>query len=271
MDAERDWNRLFPDADHRWTMGLRRGDAATFFASREGSGRVLAERAWWLDEDPDTYAALLPAGEAAVRDTAALARSWGWTVDPTRPATEQLQALGTAGECDLLWLLPDETGLLRLVGGVVCFPSGWALRDKLGDTMDEIHAPVPGLNAALDRSIATALGKLSRGVAWLRENVGYSRSSELNQHPSRPRRRLDETVTADDVWLRIEHQLLLRLAPSEGVLFAIRVEVVPLTELIPQSEPARRAARLLRTMPPSAAAYKGIDRARLRIAALLES
>ena len=55
-----DWTRIFPDADHRWVMGLRPGDSADFFAPRDTSSAVCAERAHWLAEDALAYAALLP-------------------------------------------------------------------------------------------------------------------------------------------------------------------------------------------------------------------
>jgi hypothetical protein len=42
------WSQIFPDADHRWVMGLRAGDAAAFFAKRDVTDAVCAERVRWL-------------------------------------------------------------------------------------------------------------------------------------------------------------------------------------------------------------------------------
>lgn len=266
-----DWLRVFPDADHRWVMGLRHGDAATFFAAHDTSGAVLAERARWLADDPHTYAALTPAAEPALAETIALAQSFGVTIDPADSPWTQLLAFGRAVEFDVSWLHADESGDHRLTGGVVCFPSSWALRDKLGKTMSETHAPVPGLNAMLDKRIEMFFAKMVPGVAWVRENANYSRVPALNQHPTQPRPALDASVTADDFWVRLEHQLLLKLPVSGSLLFAIRVETVPLSHLLQLPEAAARLARLLETMHADAAEYKSVIDARNAILPVLRA
>lgn len=257
-----DWQRIFPDADHRWVMGLRRGDAAAFLAPHDATGMVRAERARWLTEDPENYAALTPAAEPALADTVALAQTLGAAIEPSLAPWDQLLALGRTWEADFAWMHPDGGGAHRLTGGVVCFPSSWSPGDKLGRTMSETHRPVPGLNAVLDRQIETFFAKMIPGVAWTRENVNYSRVPDLNQHPARPRRALDATVTVEEFWIRLEHQLLLKFPASGSILFAIRVEVVPLHELLESPEAAVRLVRLLDTMPAPAAEYKSVTQAR---------
>jgi hypothetical protein len=145
------------------------------------------------------------------------------------------------------------------------------LRDKLGRTMSETHGPVPGLNAALDRQIETFFAKMVPGVAWVRENANYSRVPELNQHPARTRRLLDATVSADEFWVRLEHQLLLKFPVSRSILFAIRVEVIPLRQVLESPDTAARLARLLETMPAAAAEYKSVIEARDAIVPMLRS
>ncbi len=261
-DSTPDWCRIFPDADHKWAMGLRRGDAAAFLAPRDPTGRVRAERDRWLTEDAETYAALMPAAGPALADTVALARELGVALDPSMPPWDQLLALGRAWEADFVWMHPDGGGEHRLIGGVVCFPSSWALGDKLGRTMSETHSPVPGLNTALERQVETFFTRMAAGVAWTRENASYCRVPDLNLHPIRPRRPLDATVTSDEFWLRLEHQLLLKFSASGSILFAIRVEVLPLRELLKSPLAACRLARVLDTMPLAAAEYKGVAEAR---------
>jgi hypothetical protein len=265
----KDWARIYPDADHRWSMGLRPGDVAEFFATRDGTGAVCAERARWLASDPEKYAALPPEAEPALSETVELARSLGTTIDVALTPFEQLLALGRAWEPDFVWMHPDGNGAHRLVGGVVCFPSSWSLREKLGGTMSQVHGPVPGLNAALDRQIETFFSKLDPGVAWTRENSSYRRDADLNHHPSLPRPHLDSTITLDEVWIRVEHQLLQKFPRSGSVLFGIRVEVVPLCKLIEDTQAAARLARVLSTMSPAAAEYKGVAVARTILVPLL--
>jgi hypothetical protein len=252
-------------------MGLRRGDATAFLGPRDATGLVLAERDRWLTEAPENYAALTPAAEPALADTVALAQMLGATIERSRAPWDQLLALGRIWEADFVWMYPDGAGAHRLTGGVVCFPSSWALGDKLGRTMSDTHRPVPGLNAALDCQIETFFAKMIPGVAWTRENANYSRVPDLNQHPTRPRRAVDATVTADEFWIRLEHQLLLKFPFSGSILFAIRVEVIPLRELLESPEGAVRLARLLDTMPAAAAEYKSVAQARDVIVPMLRS
>ena len=269
LSRQPDWLRFFPDADHRWRMGLRRGEAAAFFAPGETATEVLAERAHWLATDPESYVALMPAAEPGLRETVQLAREWGAKIEPAQSPWDQLLCLGRTWEADLVWLVADEEGVSRVAGGVVCFPSSWALREKLGQTLGETHRPVPGMDAALDRPMEVFLDRLVPGEAWLRENAGYSGSAERNQHPDQPHRALTATVSVDEVWIRLEHQLLLKLPVSQALLFGIRVEVVPLRWVRDVPWAAARLTRLLRTLSPQAAEYKGLSEARAGLVAQL--
>lgn len=264
-----EWLRAFPNSDHKWVMGLRRSDAAAFLAPRNNAGAVRAERARWLVEDPHTYAALTPAAEPALHETVALANTHGAHIDATLAPWVQLLALGRAWDFDFAWMHDDGAGAHRVIGGCVCFPSSWALRDKLGKTMSETHAPVPGLNAAMDRQIETFFAKMVAGESWVRENANYSRVPALNQHPSQPHPPLDATVTAGEFWIRLEHQLLLKLPASLSILFAIRVETFSLLQVMEDTIAASRLARWLETMPADAAAYKSVTEARNAILPLL--
>lgn len=266
-----DWTRSFPDADHRWVMALRPvDDSRDFFAQQDASGAMLAERARWLAEEEQKYAALLPEAEAAVMETLQLAHVWGQVRDDdyvrgdrhAPPPKEAMLQLGHAWEPDIVWMHPDETGTHRLAGGVVCFPSSWALREKLGCMMAEVHAPVPGLNAELGRQIDTFLQRMTPGDVWRRENWSLSRDGELNHHPSHQRPKLDAGITGQHVWLRLEHQLLMKLPRSGSVLFGIRIEVVPLSEMMRDVGATSRLARLVATMSEEAATYKGLAMAR---------
>ena len=254
-----DWSRIFPDGDHRWIMGLRQRDTLQeFFADSDAAGSARAERVKWLAEDPQKYAALSPMAEPALLETVELARSAGASIAEAETDYEQLLALGRGWESDFVWMHPSADGRHRVVGGVICFPSSWALQEKLGRPMREVHEPVPGLNEALDRQIETFLRKQVAGAAWTRDNWSLSRDAELNHHPSRMFRLLDDTITADEVWLRLEHQLLLKLPQSGSILFGIRMAVVPLSEMIADREAASRFARILSTLSPAAAAYKNL-------------
>ena len=244
-------------------MGLRPGDLAEYFAPQDTTATLLSERAALLAAEPEKYAAISPAGERSLRETAALALSLGAPIQATDDvvSAKLLAALGSAWEPDLVWLLPGDDGLHRVAGGIVCFPSSWALADKLGLPMADVHESVPGLNAALARQVDRFLEKLAPGDFWTRENWSLSRSPARNQHTSLQKPgmgwpRLDAATPLAEVWIRLEHQVLLRLPESGAVLFGIRIESPPLTSLLAEPQAASRFARILETMSDEAAKYK---------------
>jgi hypothetical protein len=257
----KDWSRLFADSGFRWQMGLRAGDAHSFFAPTSENQEILAERGRCLNNSPADYAALTDAGRPLREETRQFAVACG-ALDPG--ADSALETLGRGLEPDFVLLLPSSDGPI-VVGGVVCFPSSWALPDKIGRTLHHTHGPVPDLNPQLGERIRTALDRLPPEGAWERENWGLSRDSERNHHPKRAWKRFDETVKPDEIWLRVERQILYRLPQTGGILFGIRLEITPLHEIV-QFEDAREGLRRsLETMPAEIASYKDLLSARPRI------
>jgi hypothetical protein len=98
-----------------------------------------------------------------------------------------------------------------------------------------------------------------------------ARSAELNHHPDRKLPLLDASVNADEVWLRVEHQALVALPKSSGILFGIRVVNHPLSAVKADVVAAARLCRALETMPEEMARYKGLAAARTRIVELLQA
>lgn len=264
---------LLPDADYEFPMRFQRGRVGDFFGARSDSPNLLAERQRWLGQDPARYAALLPEGAPLLDEMIEELRASG--VDAPLPkfddAENPSRTLLAAGEClepDFLLLKHGEGGP-RLVAGCVCFPSSWSLDEKMGRSIELIHDVVPGLNEQLGARIGTFLRRMAPGVAWQRANWGLSRSAELNQHPVRNLPRLDPAVAADEVWLRVEHQALVTLPRTEGVLFGIRIAVYPLARV--KADPAAVAGlrRALQTMSSAMANYKNLAAAREAIIKML--
>jgi hypothetical protein len=251
-------------------MRFQRGRVADSFNPWREPANVLDQRRHWLRHEPDVYSALLPDGVGLLEEL--IEQSQRWAFDPPLPRLNAdplaaLRAIGESLEPDFLLLKPDETSAMKLLGGCVCFPSSWSLEEKMGRPLEFIHRVVPGLNEQLGQPIAQFLRRMTPDIAWLRANWGLSRSPELNQHPKRALPRLDASVKLDEVWLRVEHQALVALPKTGGVLFGIRVVVHPLAEVKQNAEATRGLRRALETMPEAMAAYKGIAQAR---AALIE-
>jgi hypothetical protein len=258
---------LFPDGPHRFQMGLRPVEPAAFFRPRDASGQVLAERCRWLAQDPERYAWLDP--EAAPL-LAALARSLSPSLSPHLPPSLSLPDLGGRVEPDVLLLTPDAAGDFRLRGGVLCFPTGWALREKIGGTVADLHGVVPGLNPALGPALRQALARLRPGQAWQRANWGLAATPELNLHPALGRPAPAPPVQLDRLWLRVEEQLLLALPDVRGLVFAIRIELIRLDDLARDPAAAAGLARALRAMPADLAAYKRLASVREPLVGILE-
>ena len=256
---------LFPDGDYRFHLTLRRVEPREFFAPGDPPPDIQAERRRWLTAEPATYAAMHPEGEAALREFAAMAASWRPKELPgtlrDAEAKEILRQLGGTLEPDLLFLTVDQEGTIRLRGGVLCFPTGWALQEKLGHSLDFIHGVVPGLNSALGTAIQQFLSKLKPGAAFLRDNWGLTATDQLNLHPVRRIPPPDLPARLERLWLRVERQALLALPESRGIVFGIRIELHRLDEVAagPHSAGLRRG---LATMPAELVAYKRIERVR---------
>jgi hypothetical protein len=260
---------LFLDEDYRLNLRFSRGEAAEFFGPTERNAALVAERRRWLRDEPDTYAALLPEGEPLVAESVELARTWHQFAPRAGASWEQCLALGGWWEPDYLVMKCGHDGEIRLCGGCLCFPSSWRLGDKMGKTIEIIHDPVPGLNASIGPAIHKFLAGLKPGIAWLRHNWGLARNAELNHHPDRALPQLDASVRLEEVFVRVEHQALVALPKSGGILFGIRVVNHPLAEV--RADPVARARlrRALETMPQAMAVYKGIASARETILVML--
>jgi dimethylamine monooxygenase subunit A len=250
------------DRDFGLQMRFARRDIASFYMPGDSHSSVMAERRKWLAAGPEIHCALLPPGVDLLDETVELAVSLG--------TLERCRKLGELWEADFLLMKPDDEGVFRLYGGCPCFPSHWDLREKLGQPMAAIHVPVPGLNETLGRQIDGFLQRIKPGISWERANWGLSRTGELNLHPSRQLPRLDASVTLDEVWFRLEEQSLVALPKSGGILFGIRVVLLPMRQIKADPDTRQGLLRALRTMPEPMARYKGIAPARERLLELME-
>lgn len=290
------WVNVLPDEDYQHSFGLKAGSAEKFFAPTARHAALLAERRHWLRKDTTHCAALLPGAEPLLEETVALAQRWNSVPEFGAPvsgpasaclvaqpagseagasnqaAFARCSALGEAWEPDYLLLKPDAiTGRFHLVGGCVCFPSSWRFEEKVGKPLEVIHTPVPHLNEQLASPIHNFLGRIKPGAAWCRANWGLSRSPELNQHPARGLPKLIPPLREDEVWLRVEDQALVALPETRGVLFGIRMTVLPLAEVKRHPAAAHGLARALRTMPEAMLDYKSLLAAREELLRLLEA
>ena len=252
--------RLFRGERFRFEFGMRRGDTRWFQLLAPDEPVPAARRHWLTVAEGDSLI-WQPEASPLLRETLSLV-GLGPEVADDRAG---MLALAARWEPDFLLLKPDAAGDFRLVGGAVCFPSSWSPAEKLGHTIDEIHAPVPTVNAELGSRIRTFLSRLPPGTVFERENWGLAAVPELNMHPHRRLPRLTAETPLREVWLRLEEQAFYALPESGGVLFLIRLTVHPLVALLADPEIRTDFARQIATMPDEIAAYKGLAAARANL------
>lgn len=250
--------RLFRGDRYRFEFGVRRGSSHWFAPGTDPT--VLAERRRWLAQTEFPSAHWTPAAAPVFAEATEL---FPPAMRPAGPAGVGAVAEFSAGwEPDFVLLRRHDDDEFRMVGGAVCFASWWAPEQKLGLTVDQIHDPVPTLNADLGARIRTFLNRLPADQLFERENWGLAATPERNLHPLRNQPRLPAEADPDRVWLRVEHQAFRALPHSGGLLFIIHLTVHPLGEVLRESAVRDSFRQMLDSMPDSIADYKGILGAR---------
>jgi hypothetical protein len=276
MQPDPQW---FIDEDFRFRLGTVPGTTEEFFARSPDAPDVLKERHHWLTSDPQRYMAIRPDGVGLVGELLELVSPWPMLRDaaplPSSPEiqlTDRFRMLSEQLEPDLVLLAPNSGNQFTVAAGCVCFPSSWRLTDKLGQSVEEVHQPVPQLNAALGPQIDRLLSHLRPGKCVVRANWSVCRQPELNQHPDRNLSGIPPDATSDEAWLRREDQCLFTLAKTGGVVFGIRVTHIAWRDLRSNPVAARSVARALRSMPPEMLEYKRLTgKAVDNLARLLET
>jgi Haem-dependent oxidative N-demethylase, alpha subunit-like len=131
---------------------------------------------------------------------------------------------------DDLCLMQCEQQRYRLTAACVCSPSYWHLADKIGRSLDGIHAPVPTLNAKLAPTMAQFFDRLPPGAVFQRRNWLIHRD-DVPYHPTSEQW---PAIARDDVaalFMRSERQTLRRLDPA-SIVFTIRVTCRPFADIV---------------------------------------
>jgi len=181
-------------------------------------------------------------------EAAALVRS---VPGPSRLA----DALALSLPEDLVWMR-DDGGAGRATLLHVAFPSHWAPDERAGASLLELHGPVAdgerlrAASAALMRAIVS-MGPFRRHI-W-----SITATPDLDRHPltaGRPGGNANERG-----WFRVERQTTVPFPEAGLALFAIRVLVAPLQEVLAvEMDRAARLAASIRSMSPEVRVYKGV-------------
>ena len=236
-------------------MGLRRRDFGEFYAPTDANTAIRREKDAILGNGPSIYTATSDDGRSVFRE---FSEMLGHAMnDGSFDTSAATRALSLRVEPDFLLLTPPDW---TLAWASVCFPSRWSLDGKLGQPLHEIHSRVPGLNVELGTKIATFFARLSSGEGWARANWGLSASADRNQHPRLPIPMLTAETTADETFVRVEDQHLIKLPRTGAMAFGIRVLSFRLSDIVNDRQVLAGLQEKLQTMPPETAHYQRLVR-----------
>lgn len=155
-----------------------------------------------------------------------------------------------------IMLRDDVTGRYVLRGGMVCSSVGWKLSEKVGLGLPGIHKVVPDykekMEFSMDRLVNLIIhplwkSNLANRVSKFRFFTKMPVSKPIQRgswglevgrplfipadHPDfEEREKQNPTLTADDVYLRVDWQTLRRLPLSGAIVFNFKALFTPLTE-----------------------------------------
>jgi hypothetical protein len=163
---------------------------------------------------------------------------------------------------DLVLLANDPARDYPIMGGVVCFPSGWSLPEKLGKGIAHVHEPVPEFESVLATQTRRMLDSLKVDRPIWRMNWGVRPSAQLDQSPKHTMylQEQQSLITAENAgdrcFLRVEKQTLSRMPKSGHILFTIHTHQSCLADL--STDQQRLLFGTLQTCPADTLAYKGL-------------
>ncbi|KAF2712276.1 hypothetical protein K504DRAFT_474675 [Pleomassaria siparia CBS 279.74] len=154
-------------------------------------------------------------------------------------AHQALSLMGAHIDNDFLFLLPTaEEGKYTLEGFITCFPNGFDTRAKLGLKLVDIHGPVPGYKAKLEKSMdrffsTLPVGKVVRRVNWGITTHGdlfglsgnHTSPEEAERLAEKKKKKKDNEAdewNIDTAVLRCERQTLHRLPGTRALVFAFK-------------------------------------------------
>jgi hypothetical protein len=182
-----------------------------------------------------------------------------WNLDHS--AHDPLELAGRLVQEDLCLIDPSGAEPV-LSAAILCAPSRWRLREKIGRPLAAVHGPVPLYADRLSRAVDRFMRALRPGKLAERVNWSVVDDDALFQLGGKHRTARDPSITAENaasrLFLRVERQTLMRLPTSGFVLFAIHVHSYPLTRILAVPGAAQDLAAAVRVMPDEFGAYKSL-------------
>jgi len=131
----------------------------------------------------------------------------------------------------------------------ICLPSNWYPENNIGKSFLDVHKVVPGM--ALNKSEGIVKVMMEKGP-FVRFVWTVVFENKLNYHPDLPRKNFDPDNPT--VLVKVERQITIPMPEISGMLFLIRVYLLPLNEV-----EVKPLISSLKSMTPEQKKYKSID------------
>jgi heme-dependent oxidative N-demethylase alpha subunit-like protein len=247
---------VFTPGSFRWRMGLRALSHELWLQPDDARVADLAEKAELIENRPGEMLAWLAGAESASTEVLDLVTAdvVGRGLPMASLGDHPIDRAGRSVQEDLC-VMERRGDRWILTAGSVCFPTRWALADKIGASLSTIHSPVPGYADQLGSRVDRFFDRMQpSSLAWrLNWSIVDNPCRRLDvSDRSEPR---DQPIDVDRLFFRLERQTLRRLSRNAAIVFGIRVHVWPLSEV---GEVLRHdgLASSLDSMPIDVAGYK---------------
>ena len=210
----------------------------------------------------DEVFAMAEDSESACRETAEWINEIVPWVDDASSDEQPLICAGLQVQEDIAVLKDDASLGFPIIGGLVCFPSGWSIRDKLGYSLGHTHEEVPGFSEQMLKRTSKLFESLRPLKTVYRHNWMVVPTPILSMLPSESAKNgelrlgLTPESMGDQGYFRVEYQTLTRLPHTKAIVFTILTTRCKLNDL--NDHQVRILAGVIRTTPDSVANYKRI-------------
>lgn len=140
-----------------------------------------------------------------------------------------------------------------LTAASVCSPSNWNMPSKVGQSVEMLHAPVPGYKKEMSDRVNKLLLGLKPNKPLQRLNWSIQLGGELFW-------RSDVSNHEDNVekYWRVERQTLIRLPDTKAIVFGIRVFLHSFSEMSRYPNFNQSIFEIIEALPHAEAKYKNL-------------
>lgn len=228
-------------------MGTRGIDSSEWLRVDDQTDHELMLRADLLAEHPD-YAQFLPGNDDALAELVGLVEAHrGETLKDgpvVRGVRTDLAGLAVTIAEDVLVMVRNDQHWF-LAGGVLLFPDQWRMTDKIGKSIADIHGPTDGYDELLEAKVDQFFDRLKAGRLVQRRNwFVHDEPRHFLDHRT-SHRSFSDPAEAASLWIRSERQTLQRLERSDAIIFTVKTQFAPMTELAERPAVASKMAAFL--------------------------